>query len=165
MVCGWVEEERKVGWVGGWVGGWVDSLYMGEWMGGWVGGWVTLDFWEGLVGLERLIGVHAVVGEGGWVGGWVGDFLFLLCMGAREVEENEAVRMSYWMLGVGWERAHSNRLLLTHPPTHIKPTVAHSNRLVLLYLPIHPPTHPPTYRCWVKQRRRGYLPSLLQASR
>ena len=27
----------------------------------------------------------------GWVGGWVGD---------RKVEENEAVRMSYWELGV-----------------------------------------------------------------
>ena len=27
----------------------------------------------------------------GWVGGWVGW-----------IEENEAVRMSYWTLGVGW---------------------------------------------------------------
>ena len=30
---------------------------------------------------------------GGWVGGWVGD---------RKVEEDEAVRMNYCELGVGW---------------------------------------------------------------
>ena len=29
----------------------------------------------------------------GWVGGWVGD---------RKMEENEAVRMSYWNVGVEW---------------------------------------------------------------
>ena len=42
-----------------------------------------------------------------FLGGWVGEFVFLLCMGAREVEENEAVRMSYCKGGlggwVGWE--------------------------------------------------------------
>ena len=37
-----------------------------------------------------------------WVGGWVGEFLFLLCMGDRKVEEEQAVRMSYCELGVEW---------------------------------------------------------------
>ena len=39
--------------------------------------------------------------ESGWVGGWVVEFLFLLCMGARKVEEEEAVRMTYGGLGMG----------------------------------------------------------------
>ena len=33
------------------------------------------------------------------MGGWVVEFLFLLCMGVRKVEENDAVRMGYCELG------------------------------------------------------------------
>ena len=49
--------------------------------------------------------------------------------------------------------AHSNRLFVLYPPTHLCITVARSNRLFLLYLSIHTTelhhstTHPPTYLC------------------
>ena len=72
--------------MGGWVGGWVvgcgevvrDAMGGGDAgeLGGWVGGWVDWE-WVG----------------GGWVGGWVE---------AREVEEEEAVRMRCCELGIGW---------------------------------------------------------------
>ena len=101
-------------WVDGWVGGWVGGTYLVEcvfkregevktWVGGWVGR-TLLNAYSNAKARCRPIEVAETpaflswcmsifpVEEGGWVGEWVG---------ARKIEENEAVRMSCCGLGMG----------------------------------------------------------------
>ena len=74
--------------MGGWVGGWVDGAYLNAQAVDLVLVLVTLSLLDHAL---DLVGGETAWWVGGWVGGWVGW-----------VEEDEAVRMSYWKLGFGW---------------------------------------------------------------
>ena len=107
-------------------------------MGGWVGGWERRTFIMPSMGLVPVgIGPGAGLGALAGLPGAAAFFLMGLC---RE-----------WVGGwVGKGTTHGTMyihclLSLPHPPTHPCITVAHSNRLLLL--------HPPTEGGWVGGRR------------